>query len=112
MAVGTEDPDEAADRLLAAGVTLAIVKLGAEGVLLATPSDRARIAPIPVAVVCGLGAGDAFGGALCHGLLQGWGIAEIGRFANASGALVSTKLTCGDSMPTTDEVRSLLGGTA
>ncbi len=30
------------------------------------------VPPVPVDVVNGLGAGDAFGGALCHGLLAGW----------------------------------------
>lgn len=108
VAVGTDDPDAAADALLSAGVTLAIVKLGAEGVLLATAAERWRVAPIPVSVVCGLGAGDAFGGALCHGLLHGWDIPRIGRFANAAGALVSTRLTCADAMPTVAELVTML----
>ena len=112
LAVGTAEPDAAADALLAAGVSLAIVKLGADGVLLATSADRWRIPPIPIDVVCGLGAGDAFGGALCHGLLSGWDIPHIGRFANAAGALVSTRLTCADAMPTVGELESMLGGAA
>ena len=112
VAVGTGDPDQAADALLRAGVSLAIVKLGADGALLATPGDRWRIAPIPIEVVCGLGAGDAFGGALCHGLLSGWDIPHIGRFANAAGALVSTRLTCADAMPTVVELDDMLGGAA
>ena len=44
-----------------------------------------------------------FGGALCHGLLSGWDLPRIGRFANAAGALVSTRLTCADAMPSIDE---------
>ena len=112
VAVGTAEPDAAADALLEAGVRLAVVKLGADGALLATPDERWNIAPIPVQVACGLGAGDAFGGALCHGLLSGWEIPAIGRFANASGALVSTRLTCADAMPQAGEVNSMLGETA
>lgn len=108
VAVGSDDPDEAADALLSAGVTLAIVKLGAEGALMATPDQRWRVAPIPVSVVCGLGAGDAFGGALCHGLLSGWEAPRIGEFANAAGALVSTRLTCADAMPTVGELIPML----
>lgn len=110
MAVGTRDPDAAADALLSAGVELAIVKLGAEGVLLATSSGRWSIAPVPVQVVCGLGAGDAFGGALSHGLLSGWAAPDIGRFANAAGALVSTHLTCADAMPSLPELEAFAGG--
>ena len=83
MALGTADPDAAADALLSAGVDLAIVKLGADGVLMAQPEGRCTIAPTPVEVVCGLGAGDAFGGALAHGLLSGWPVPRIGRFASA-----------------------------
>jgi 5-dehydro-2-deoxygluconokinase len=109
VAVGTSDPDRAADLLLAAGVRLAIIKLGADGVLLATSTDRVRIPAIPITLVCGLGAGDAFGGALCHGLLSGWDLNETGSFANAAGALVSTRLTCADAMPTVDEVTELVG---
>jgi 5-dehydro-2-deoxygluconokinase len=61
-------------------------------------------------VVNGLGAGDAFGGALCHGLLSGWPLATTMRFANAAGALVASRLACADAMPDTAEVTELLGG--
>ncbi|MEN9954701.1 MAG: hypothetical protein RLZZ41_365 [Actinomycetota bacterium] len=108
VAVGSKDENEAADSLLALGVKLAVIKLGAEGVLLATSKERVRIAPTPVEVVCGLGAGDAFGGALCYGILQGWGLEQMGRFANAAGALVSTRLTCADAMPTLGELDLIL----
>jgi 5-dehydro-2-deoxygluconokinase len=109
VAVGTGEPDDAADALLAAGVSLAIVKLGADGALLATPSERWRVEPIRIDAVCGLGAGDAFGGAVCHGLLLGWEIPRIGRFANAAGALVSTRLTCAEAMPSVDELDTMIG---
>ena len=59
-------------------------------------------------VVNGLGAGDAFGGAFCHGLLQGWGLERILRFANAAGALVVGRLECSTAMPTPAEVEQLL----
>jgi 5-dehydro-2-deoxygluconokinase len=110
VALGSKDENEAADALLALGVKLAVIKLGADGVLLATPTERVRIAPTPVEVVCGLGAGDAFGGALCYGILQGWGLEQMGRFANAAGALVSTRLTCADAMPSLSELDLILEG--
>ncbi|MFV0306661.1 MAG: PfkB family carbohydrate kinase, partial [Desertimonas sp.] len=73
VAVGETDPDRAADALLGRGLDGAIVKLGGDGVLVATADGaRERIPPYSVEVVCGLGAGDAFGGAVCHGLLSGW----------------------------------------
>ncbi len=112
VAVGTSDPDAAADALLAAGARLAIIKLGADGALLATATERIRIPATPIDLVCGLGAGDAFGGALCHGLLNDWDVERIGRFANAAGALVSTRLTCADAMPTIAELDALMAGVA
>jgi 5-dehydro-2-deoxygluconokinase len=63
---------------------------------------------VPVEVVNGLGAGDAFGGALCHGLLSGWDLAEMMRFCNAAGAIVAGRLSCADAMPTEAEVRAKL----
>lgn len=109
IAVGTDEPDAAADALLAAGVRLAIIKLGADGVMLATATERISIPALPIDVVCGLGAGDAFGGSLCFGLLHNWDLDRIGRFASAAGALVSTRLTCADAMPTVDELDALMG---
>lgn len=106
MAVGTSDPHQAADALLANGVSLAVVKMGAEGVLLASPTERVTVEPIRVDVRCGSGAGDAFGGALAAGLVHDWSLARIGRLANAAGALVTSRLTCADAMPTLEELEA------
>lgn len=108
VAVGTADPTEAARRLLAAGVELAVVKLGAGGVLVADAEGTASVPAVDVEVVCGLGAGDAFGGALVHGLLAGWSPTRAVTFANAAGAIVASRLLCSDAMPTEDEVLAVL----
>ena len=99
MAIGETDPETAADALLSRGVRLAIVKMGADGVLLATEHERVRVHPLPIDVACGLGAGDAFGGALAYGLLQGWPLVRVGELANAAGAFVASRLMCADAMP-------------
>ncbi len=108
IAVGTADPNCAADLLLESGVELAIVKLGADGVLVATADMRETVAPVRVDVVCGLGAGDAFGGSLCHGLLEGWDPIRIVRYANAAGAIVAGRLMCSEAMPTLAEIEESL----
>ncbi|WP_340687277.1 5-dehydro-2-deoxygluconokinase [Amycolatopsis coloradensis] len=108
VAVGTADPDEAASRMLARGVELAVIKKGADGVLVATAEGRWTVPPQRVEVVCGLGAGDGFGGALIHGLLSGWDPVRIATYANAAGALVASRLACADAMPTADEIEELL----
>ncbi len=112
VAVGETDPQRAADALLERGVELAIVKLGPAGVLAKTRDESVVVPPYPVDVVNGLGAGDAFGGSLCHGLLQGWGLEQILRFANISGAIVASRLECSTAMPTADEVERVLAAGA
>jgi 5-dehydro-2-deoxygluconokinase len=107
-AVGESEPDRAADALLERGVEIAIVKQGPKGVLARTADERVEVPPFPVDVVNGLGAGDAFGGALCHGLLSGWPLERILRFANVAGAIVASRLECSSAMPTEDEVRARL----
>ena len=110
VAVGERDPERAADALLARGLSAAIVKMGGDGVLVATADGvREQIAPYPVEVVCGLGAGDAFGGALCHGLLSGWDLPTCARAGNAAGAIVASRLMCADDMPYPGEIDALLG---
>ena len=108
-AVGEREPDRAAAALLDAGVDLAVVKQGPAGVLGARRGEAVVVPPVPVEVVNGLGAGDAFGGALCHGLLAGWDVERILRFANAAGSVVAGRLACADAMPTTAELEDLLG---
>jgi 5-dehydro-2-deoxygluconokinase len=108
VAVGSDDPREAAARLLARGVELAIVKLGGEGVLLADERGERLVAPAPIEVLCGLGAGDAFGGALCHGLLSGWPPERACAFANAAGGIVASRLLCSAAMPYEAEVMELV----
>ncbi|HEX2499040.1 MAG TPA: 5-dehydro-2-deoxygluconokinase [Actinomycetes bacterium] len=108
VAVGTRDPRAAGTALLDCGVGLAVVKLGPDGVLAMTRTEIARAAPIPVQVVNGLGAGDAFGGALCLGLLRGWPLARVLRFGNAAGAIVAGQIACSAAMPTEAEVDAVL----
>ena len=110
VAVGETEPMRAADALLERGVELAIVKQGPKGVLAKTKDECVEVPPYFVDVVNGLGAGDSFGGALCHGLLQGWDLERILKFANVAGAIVAGRLECSTAMPTSQEVEEILKG--
>ncbi|MFI2367031.1 5-dehydro-2-deoxygluconokinase [Streptomyces sp. NPDC018833] len=111
IATGEREPEAAAEALLAAGVELAVIKQGPAGVLAVhRDGTRAEVPPVPVDVVNGLGAGDAFGGALCHGLLAGWELERVMRFANAAGAVVAARLACSTAMPYEEEVAQVLAG--
>jgi 5-dehydro-2-deoxygluconokinase len=108
VAVGPGTPEEQAARLRDLGLELVIVKLGGQGVLAVWDGGSARFPPVRVHVVNGLGAGDAFGAGVCHGILEGWDVPRTIRFANAAGAHVASKLACADAMPTEAEVEALL----
>ena len=112
IAVGETNPHKAADALLDLGVELAIVKQGPRGVLGKTKHSSVTVPPNEVEVVNGLGAGDAFGGSLCHGLLHNWPLEKILRYANAAGAIVASRLECSTAMPTAAEVAELAERTA
>jgi 5-dehydro-2-deoxygluconokinase len=108
VAVGETEPHRAADALLDRGIELAIVKQGPKGVLAKTRDGAVEVPPYVVEVVNGLGAGDSFGGALCYGLIQGWELDDVLRFANVAGAIVASRLECSTAMPTTDEVLAIV----
>lgn len=110
VAVGETEPMRAADALLERGVEIAVVKQGPKGVLAKTREETVEVAPYFVDVVNGLGAGDSFGGAFCFGLLQGWPMERILKFANVAGAIVASRLECSTAMPTEAEVEEVLKG--
>ncbi|AYY15572.1 5-dehydro-2-deoxygluconokinase [Actinobacteria bacterium YIM 96077] len=111
-AVGADEPGAAARALHDAGLRTAVVKQGPKGVLASDETGVYEVPPTPVDVVNGLGAGDAFGGGLCHGLLSGWNLERTVRFANVAGAIVASRLACSSAMPTTAEVEAVLEGSA
>lgn len=108
IAVGETEPDRAADALLERGVQLAIVKQGPKGTLAKTRDLRIEVPVTKVDTLNGLGAGDAFGGALTHALIAGWDIPTAIHFASTAGAIVSSRLECSTAMPTEGEVRELM----
>jgi 5-dehydro-2-deoxygluconokinase len=109
VATGVREPRAAAQALLDAGVEIAVVKQGPKGVLAVnSKGEEAEVPPLPVTVLNGLGAGDAFGGSLCHGLLEGWDLETIMRHANAAGAIVASRLECSSAMPTPEEIEAAI----
>ena len=108
MATGLRDDRAAAAALLALGPRLVVVKRGPDGTYARTARDEMSVPAVRIAVLNGLGAGDAFGGALCHGLLAGWDLERTLTVANASGAIVASRLACADAMPTLAEIEAVL----
>ncbi|EEH65532.1 MAG: 5-dehydro-2-deoxygluconokinase [Actinomyces urogenitalis] len=108
IAVGETDPERAADALLDAGVEIAVVKQGMYGTLAKTRQERIEMPVTPATTLNGLGAGDAFGGAICHGLLSGWSLEKTIFAASTAGAIVASRLECSTAMPTEPELLEMM----
>lgn len=102
------DPADVARSVLELGPRTVILKRGGSGVLAITAEGSEEIPGLPVAVVNGLGAGDAFCASLLDGLLRGLPVGDACRRGNAAGAIVATRLSCSAAMPTRAEVDHLL----
>ncbi|MHB1293524.1 MAG: sugar kinase [Anaerolineae bacterium] len=89
---GADSPEEGARRLLDEGVRLVALKRGEQGSRLYTRDGALDVPPYQVAEVDPTGAGDCFDAALLVGLSEGWPLEKAGLFANAAGALATTRL--------------------
>ena len=84
---GDADPGSAARILQEHGAGMVVVKLGADGCLIADGPDHFHEAAFRVPVVDTTGAGDCFVGGFIAALQRGYGLRDAARFANAVGAL-------------------------
>jgi len=105
MLTGHSEPDAIARALRGAGATDIALKLGARGCILYAGSERIECAPFAVDVVDTTGAGDNFAAGFLAALHRGFGYAEAGRMANATGALSVTILGAGRAARSWDAVR-------
>jgi ribokinase len=98
----------AAEALLAAGVSVAVVKLGEQGVCYTSANDSGYVPPYAVEAVDTIAAGDAFGGALAVALAEGRSLEEAVTYGAAAGALAVTVPGAQEAMPTRRDVERLL----
>ncbi len=83
--------EDGAAQLLQRGVELVALKRGAEGATLFNHHGRTDVAPFRVTEVDPTGAGDCYAAGLVTALLRGWDLGVAGAFANAVGALATTR---------------------
>jgi len=106
-----DTPDAAADWALEQGLGIAVVKLGADGALVATPSERRTIAPFTISrVVDTVGAGDGFdAGFIAARLLDRdpWQAAELGNVVGAHALMVEGDY---EGYPTMAEAEAFIAG--
>jgi ribokinase len=100
---------EAAARLMIAqGAGMVIVTRGEHGSLTVTQNDIYHVPAFQVDVIDTTAAGDAFIGGLAVSLAEDKPIREALTYANACGALATTKFGAQPSLPTRDEVQEFL----
>jgi 2-dehydro-3-deoxygluconokinase len=104
---GLDQPHAIADFYLRL-CPLVLLKLGAEGVMVATRDGRQHIPGFAVRAVDATGAGDTFAGALLARLAAGDAVADAARYANAAAALSTLGYGAVAPIPREAAVRELL----
>jgi 5-dehydro-2-deoxygluconokinase len=105
IVIGTEE--EVAAAQLTGSPTL-ILKRGERGATVYESGEETDVPGVPVEVVNGLGAGDAFAAAFGHGLLRKLPVVEAVRRGAVAGAIVASRLACSEAMPRLEELEAAL----
>jgi ribokinase len=95
-------------RMRGENLRAALITRGGEGCRVVTEAQSVIIPAFKVEVVDPTGAGDAFVAGVAWGMAQRWSWPEVGRFANAVGALACCSLGAQASLPSLQEVETLL----
>jgi len=106
--VGTKKPEKAAKDILKFGPKIVALKLGRKGCFILTEMERVRSPAFPIKVVDTTGAGDAFDAGFLTGVIGKWGLKRTARFANAVGAISTTKIGAQSALPNRREVERFL----
>ncbi len=107
-----EEAKQAAKQLVSLGPATAIVKLGAQGVVIAGQTSCFHVPGFPVNAVDATAAGDTFNGAFAVALSQQKPLEQSARFANAAAAISVTRHGAQSSIPELAEVTSFLSKSA
>ena len=105
-------PEAIVDWCFDLGARAVLLKLGEEGVLLASSPNAKRV-HLPghvVAAVDATGAGDCFAGALVARLAAGDDLSSAARYANAAAAITTMDFGAVAPIPTPAQVYGLLNG--
>jgi 5-dehydro-2-deoxygluconokinase len=108
LAAGTATLEEAVERLRQARLPMLVSKLGAQGTRVWLGEESVFLPPYRVEVVSTIGAGDGFASGFLYALLRGLPVIDCLHYGNAAAAIVVSRLSCSEAMPTLDEVEALI----
>ncbi len=102
------NPEEALLRMKDFRARVCTITLGGKGSATLSGDTLFHMPAFSVGVADTTGAGDVFHGGYIYGLLQGWDIKDVVRFATAFAALKCRKLGGRDGIPSLEEVEGFL----
>jgi 5-dehydro-2-deoxygluconokinase len=108
IVTGTGNLDEAVNRLRNASVPMLVSKLGDKGTRVWTGGESVFLAPYSVEVVSTIGAGDGFASGFLYALSKDLPPVECLHYGNAAAAIVVSRLSCSEAMPTLAEVEDIM----
>lgn len=85
-----------------------VSKLGDAGTRVYQGDSSVFLKPYKVDVVSTIGAGDGFASGFLYGLLRDLPVEECLHYGNAAAAIVVSRLSCSEAMPTLPEVERLI----
>lgn len=106
--LGDGPPEALADAFLERGARCVALKLGRDGVLVATVGERHRVPGFTVETVDATGAGDTFDGAFVAEMLRGAALVDAARYANGAAALSTRGYGAVDPIPHRAEVEAFV----
>ena len=107
LVAGEEDLDRATE-ILRERVPMVVSKLGDQGTRVWQNGDSCFLPPYAVEVVSTIGAGDGFASGFLYALLRGKPVSECLHYGNAAAAVVVSRLSCSEAMPTLEEVETMV----
>ena len=100
--------DEAVAKLRTARLPMLVSKLGDKGTRVWLGDEPVFLAPYSVPVVSTIGAGDGFASGFLYGLVRGLPVIECLHYGNAAAAIVVSRLSCSEAMPTLAELEQMI----
>ena len=104
----SDDADELASGLLRHGVGTVVLTIGEAGSILYQDLCKAEQPAFKLPAVDTTGASDAFVGAYCHCISQGWPPRKTLAFASAAAGIACTRRGTMSALPSLDEVQALV----
>lgn len=108
LVASVDNLNAATEKLIKSGLPLLVSKLGEEGTRALTADEQIFLPPYKAKVCTTIGAGDGFASGFLRARLEGLPLLECLHWGNAAAAIVVSRLSCSEAMPSREEVETIL----